>query len=165
VGVIEIPLRAFWKMEGATLKKFVSFVIFILLSLGCSNPVITSEDPDEIIKEYTGAITNHAYDTLVDLYGGDYEWMSGFSPESERSDKKKIFENYLKVIPEKIYLNEIISKEVISNQEVIYTVTFRRADGSLFDVGDTQNRNSKFRYTVKKIGSHFKVMDPPPYQA
>ncbi|MNE96933.1 hypothetical protein D3C80_1952130 [compost metagenome] len=65
---------------------------------------------------------------------------------------------------EKIYLDSIVSKEVVNDDEIVYTITFKREDGSQFDVGDKETRNSKFKYTVKKIDGRFKVMDPPPYQ-
>ncbi len=91
--------------------------------------------------------------------------MAGSSPEVERTNKEKIFGNYLKVIPEKIYLNEIITTEIVSEEEVIYTITYKKEDGSLFDVGDTQNRTSEFQYRLKKINGQYKVIDFPPYQA
>lgn len=81
--------------------------------------------------------------------------MAVFSPKEERDDKEKIFKNYLRVIPVKIYFNEIIEKEEVSEKEIIYTITFRREDGTLFDVGDTQSRHNHFQYTVRKVGGRF----------
>lgn len=146
--------------------RLVILLCFTLLLSGCSNErEKTLEDPDEVLKSYTTAITNHDYKSLVTLYGGSYDWLNIFTPESQRENKEKVFENFLKVIPEKIVLNEIIDKKEVSNEEFIYTITYKKNDGTLFDVGDTTSRSSKFTYTIKKINGKYKVMEPPPYQA
>lgn len=125
----------------------------------------TRDHPDEIIQKYANAISDGDTRVLVELYGGDYEWLAIFSPVKERDDKEMIFENYLKVIPEKIYFNEIVEKKEGGEGEIIYTITFKKDDGSLFDVGNTQKRNNRFQYTVKNVNGRYRVMNPPPYQA
>lgn len=146
--------------------RLIIFLCLTLLLSGCSdNKNKSLVHPDEVLKAYTTAITNQDYKTLVSLYGGSYEWISGFTNESQREDKEKIFENYLKVIPEKIFLNEIIEKQVINEEELRYTITYKKSDGTLFDVGSSASRSSKFNYTIKRINGNYKVMEPPPYQA
>ncbi|MNP27523.1 hypothetical protein D3C76_1204390 [compost metagenome] len=151
-------------------KSILALLFMIAYVIGCSNQnqeTAVKDEAEEVLNQYTTAITEHDYSSLVELYSGDYDWLSNFSSEEERNDKEKVFANYLTAVlgeTEKIYLDSIVSKEVVNDDEIVYTITFKREDGSQFDVGDKETRNSKFKYTVKKIDGRFKVMDPPPYQ-
>lgn len=148
------------------MKKVVTIILIIMLVLiGCTNNQKSEEvDPDEVMTQYAEAIANKDSQTIVQLYGGDYEFMKNFSLEDERDDKEKVVENYLKVIPEKIFFDEIINKEKISDEEVEYEITYKTEDGSTFEVRDAETGSGIFKYTVKKIDGQYKVMNPPPYQ-
>ncbi|NOU90221.1 hypothetical protein GC102_31420 [Paenibacillus sp. LMG 31460] len=62
--------------------RLIIFLCLTLLLSSCSeNKNNTLEDPDEVIKAYTTAITNQDYKSLVSLYGGSYDWISGFTNE------------------------------------------------------------------------------------
>lgn len=103
---------------------------------------------------------------MVKLYGGDYDWLQMFAPESDRQDKEKIFESYIQsVMPEKISFNEIKDKKEISADEFIFVITFKDEDGTLFEVRTEDSRKTEFTYTVKRADGVFKVMEPPPYQS
>lgn len=121
--------------------------------------------PDEVIRQFAQAIGDRDAERLVEMYGGDYEWLTMFSPESERRNKEKVFENYLKVLgEEKLFFNTFVSGEKISEDEYVYVITFRYEDGQLFSVNTVESSQTEFSYTVKKIDGEFKVMEPPPYQ-
>lgn len=150
-------------------KMLLIMLIMITFLIGCSNQneeVTVKDEAEEVINRYITAITNRDYSTLVELYGGDYDWLSNFTPDPEETnDKQKVFENYLTtVLPEKILLDSIVNKEVISDNEVVYSLTFKKEDGSQFEVRTADTRNTEFKYKVQKIDDKFKVMDPPPYQ-
>lgn len=123
------------------------------------------EKAENTIIKYGAAIADRDTKTLAELYGGSYDWLEMFAPETDRTNKEKIFEAYLQIIPDLYKYNEYIKKTKVSDDEYIFVITFKREDGSLFDVGDTESRHSTFTYTVKKIDGQFKVMEPPPYQA
>lgn len=146
-------------------RKLLFIILVILIFTSCTTNKVIDEHPDQILKQYAKAISESDCKTLVRLYGGEYEFMEGFSPKDDRSNHEKVFKNYLKILPDTIFLDEIIEKTVQNENEIMYVVTFKRTDGSLFDVGDTQNRSSQFRFALKKINGRFMVMDPPPYQA
>lgn len=124
-----------------------------------------SSESEGAILSYTSAIAEKNTDVLVYLYGGSYDWIAMFSPEADREDKYKVFENYLQVIGEPITFGDILEKTEVNKDEFIYVVTFKREDGTLFDVGTTESRTNTFTYTVKRMDGYFKVMEPPPYQA
>ena len=149
------------------MKKILIILLTVLLfTVGCTSTIQSSKEsnPDEIIIQYAEAISNKDAKTIVLLYGGDYEFMEIFSEEQYRNDKEKVVENYLKVIPEKIYFNEIQNKNEVSKDEFEYEITFKNENGTVFEVGDSETRNGVFKYTVRKIDGKFKVMDVPPYQ-
>lgn len=141
--------------------------IGMIILVGCSNSKteVNFNDPEQVMIHYAHAIANKDIRMLVRLYGGEYDWISGFSPEKDRENKEVIFKNYLEVIPEKIRFHEILKSEKINEEEYIFTITFQKEDGTLFDVGDTQSRSNEFRYRIMKVNEQFMVMDPPPYQA
>ncbi|QUH26211.1 hypothetical protein HZR23_11055 [Serpentinicella alkaliphila] len=148
------------------MKKLLIILLTVLLfAIGCTSTQTKNVlNPDEIITQYAEAISNKDAKTIVLLYGGDYEFMEIFSEEQYRNDKEKVVENYLKVIPEKIYFNEIQSKNEVGKDEFEYEVTFKTENGSIFEVGDSETRNGVFKYIVRKVDGQYKVMDVPPYQ-
>lgn len=153
------------------MKKFIfACLIGILVVAGCTNDIKRSEPalggPEDVLKQYVNAITDRDYATMVELYGGDYDWLQMFAPESDRQDKEKIFENYIQnVMPEKISLNEIKEKKEISEDEFAFVITFKDEDGALYEVRTVDSSNTEFTYTVKRVDGVFKVMEPPPYQS
>lgn len=153
------------------MKKFIfACLIGILVVAGCTNDIKRSEPdlggPEDVLKQYVNAITDRDYATMVELYGGDYDWLQMFAPESDRQDKEKIFESYIQsVMPEKISFNEIKDKKEISEDEFVFVITFKDEDGTLFEVRTEESSKTEFTYTVKKVDGVFKVMEPPPYQS
>lgn len=155
----------------------VLLLMILLVGTGCNaGNVDTPEqvhDPmgkqeevaDDVIIRYAAAIRDRDAKELVKLYGGDYDWLSGFSEEGVRDDKEQVFKNYLNaVLPVSIELSEIVEKEVISDQAYRYTLTFKNADGTQFEVREAENSNHLFQYTVQMMDDQYKVMEPPPYQ-
>lgn len=153
------------------MKKFIfACLIGILVVAGCTNDIKRSEPalsgPEDVLKQYVNAITDRDYATMVELYGGDYDWLQMFAPESDRQDKEKIFESYIQsVMPEKISFNEIKDKKEISENEFVFVITFKNEDGTLFEVRTEDSSKTEFTYTVKRVDGVFKVMEPPPYQS
>lgn len=153
------------------MKKFIfACLIGILVVAGCTNDKKRSEPtlggPEDVLKQYVNAITDRDYATMVELYGGDYDWLQMFAPESDRQNKEKIFESYIQsVMPEKISFNEIKDKKEISEDEFVFVITFKDEDGTLFEVRTEDSSKTEFTYTVKRVDGVFKVMEPPPYQS
>ena len=147
-------------------KLFIIALVAMLLVVGCTPKGQESEDanPDNIITQYAEAIAEKDASTIVQLYGGGYEFMERFSDEEHRDDKEKVVANYMKLIPDKISFNEIQNKNVISEDEIEYEITFKNQDGSIFEVRDADTKFSVFSYIVKEIDGKFKVMNVPPYQ-
>jgi len=147
-------------------KLFIIALVAMLLVVGCTPKGQESEDanPDNIITQYAEAIAEKDASTIVQLYGGGYEFMERFSDEEHRDDKEKVVANYMKLIPDKISFNEIQNKNVISEDEIEYEITFKNQDGSIFEVRDADTKYSVFSYTAKEIDGKFKVMNVPPYQ-
>jgi hypothetical protein len=130
-----------------------------------ANPdVNTDENPQEILEEYTQAIATQNAEKLVVLYGGSYEGLKNFSPESDQDDKQKLFANFLKLLP-KISLNEIVEMTEVSKDEYKFIITFKQEDGTSFPTRELDSTTDKFTYTVKRVNNELKVMETPPYQA
>jgi hypothetical protein len=167
-------------------KLLLVSMICVLFVAGCTNgnnsnnnvssespkPSPTSEivtanpdkNPQDILEEYTQAIATQNTEKLVELYGGSYEGLKNFSPESDQDDKQKLFDNYLKLLP-KISLNEIVEKTEVSKDEYKFVITFKQEDGTLYQTQEFDKITDKFTFTVKRVNNELKVMETPPYQA
>ncbi|TKI55132.1 hypothetical protein E8L90_06510 [Brevibacillus antibioticus] len=116
------------------------------------------QDPDLVLNQYFDALSKQDYDTMVKLYGGDYESLIGNNPSVAKDDYKKLFENYCTINGGNIVkIDTIIEKTKISDEEYIYKLSFKYLDDTSFE-----NRK-QIEYTVKKIDDSFKVMELPPY--
>ncbi|TXK81837.1 hypothetical protein [Paenibacillus sp. N3.4] len=150
-------------MKKTILVMFLTIAIVLLMtSCGADKEI---DDPEKALKMYLQAISDQDAGMLVKIFGGEYTFLEQFSPVKQRDNKKKIFGNYLKVIPTHIYLNEIMECTKIDDNHFMYKVNFRNSDGTLFDVGDTQRRSDTFFYSVEKREGTYKVLEPPPYQS
>lgn len=132
---------------------------------GCASSDTEDDvDAEVVLKQYIQAIADHDSNELVRLYGGSYDWLVQFSPEENKDNKQKLIENYLITIPQNLQLNEIVEKKEVSKDEYMYVITFKKEDGTLFEVREADLKRSEFTYTIKKIDQQFKVMEVPPYE-
>jgi uncharacterized lipoprotein NlpE involved in copper resistance len=163
------------------MKKKILFACLIcaFLLVGCSNnneansdkmspPANTNvnadENPQHTLEQYIQAIANQDAVKLVELYGGSYQGLMNLSPETDPDDEQKLFNQYLKLMPN-ISLKEILDQTEVSKDEYKFVITFEQEDGTLYQTREFDTINDKFTYTVKRVDGKLKVMELPPYQA
>lgn len=120
--------------------------------------------PQDALEQYMQAIANQDAAKLVELYGGSYQGLINLFPETDTSDKLKLIDQYLKLLP-RISLNEILEQTVVSKDEYIFVITLKLEDGTLFHTREFDTTTEKFTYTVKRVDGKLKMMELPPYQA
>jgi hypothetical protein len=129
-----------------------------------STNINTEENPQHMLEQYIQAIADQDAVKLVELYGGSYQGLMNISPETDPDDEQKLFNQYLKLMPN-ISLKEILDQTEVSKDEYIFVITFKQEDGTLFQTREFDTITDKFTYTVKRVDGKLKVMELPPYQA
>ncbi|MGM0712061.1 hypothetical protein [Brevibacillus parabrevis] len=147
------PIKCIW---------ILLYCIIAALLAGCiqadEKEENNTQDPDIVLNQYFDALSKQDYNTMVKLYGGDYESLIGNNPSVAKDDYAKLLENYCTINGGNIVkIDTIIEKTKISDAKYIYKLSFKYLDDTSFENG------KQIEYTVKKIDDSFKVMGLPPY--
>lgn len=126
----------------------------------------------DVLVTFLESLHDGKYDQAVPLYGGTYETMIAYNPDTAPGDYAALLRNACTV--NGIQCLRVKSAELdrkVSEEEFIFRVEFLNADGMLFVLGpccgadETDSPpHSVFYLTVVKVEPNkFAVMDMPPY--
>jgi hypothetical protein len=105
------------------------------------------------------------------LYGGSYDQLRGWNPDHDPGDRSGLWRlgcenNGLQCLGRA----EILGAELISSTEARFTVRLLDAAGKPFVLGpccgeteQTMPPRREFTFRVRRVGTDYLVMDPPPY--
>ncbi len=116
---------------------------------------------------------NHAkYEQAVGLYGGSYEILEGYNPDIDPASKSELLKagcefNGLTCL--QLYQADLSERP--SNNEFVFTVSFRNPDGSIFELGPCCGATIEEMPPVSQFEIHVTcpsensclVLDLPPY--
>jgi hypothetical protein len=133
------------------------------------NPTPELEAARRALGAYFDALAAGDYSTAEALYGGSYDMLTTWNPDTPAADLDTLWklactQNGLQCLR----LRAVVLAQQISESEFKFTVEFNNADGALFQQGpccgdDTAPTLETFEYSVVDSGAGWKVMDLPPY--
>lgn len=123
------------------------------------------------LEAFFKALNSGRYPEAVQFYGGGYETLRDWNPDTAPDDYPKLFEsgcttNGLQCLK----VRNVVKEEQVSPTEFKFVVEFSNADGTLFKRGPCcgaseteQPTRTQFDFTVTKSGDKFLVRDLPVY--
>ena len=165
------------------MKTKINFTLFLLFLGACQptpEPIVPlpNHTPPVEIQAKLDMINffvylNHAeYEQAVNLYGGSYEILEGYNPDIDPASKSELLKagcefNGLTCL--QLYQANLSDKS--SNDEFVFTVSFRNPDGSIFELGPCCGATIEEMPPISQFEIHVKcssenicqVLDLPPY--
>jgi maltose-binding protein MalE len=150
--------------------KKVFLILLVIILAACSPAEKESEaaNAETAMRTFFSALATGQYDEAINLYGGDYEILTGWNPDISPTD-------YVTLWQKGCEQNGLVCMEVLEVIKVIekengfeFTVTFKMKDGELFQFtgccGETLPEPiTEYEISVQKDGDGYKVLSMPPY--
>jgi hypothetical protein len=130
------------------------------------------KDPREALDRFLSYLHNGQYDKAAKLYGSDYPFEgthlspSEMEPNERIKFKAKFLEDFCKGHATCLE-HKIVSEEIISEDEVSFSVQFYEENGEVFELAmppwvEEERYATKFSFKVKKNGDCYESMSFPP---
>jgi hypothetical protein len=150
--------------------KKVFLILLAIILAACSPAEKKSEaaNAETAMRTFFSALANGQYAEAINLYGGDYEILTDWNPDTSPTD-------YVTLWQKGCEQNGLVCMEVLEVIEVTekengfeFTVTFKMEDGELFQFtgccGETLPEPiTEYEISVQKDGDGYKVLSMPPY--
>lgn len=129
-------------------------------------PVAADEDIDAAraaLIAYFDLLSAGRYEEAAAYYGGSYDVLIEYNPETDPQDRAALFEaactvNGFLCLP----VGEVVYASEVSSGEFRFTVTFLNADGSPFGAFSGADPG-QFDFSVQAVGEQFLVQELPLY--
>ena len=162
------------------MKRAILLFCLLILVTGCATkaatpipttlPSTASEAQDVLIKFFE-LLNSKQYADADLLYGGDYEQLKIFSPDTAPSDHAKLWADACQLAGLQCLEVRSATFKNLQGDTYIFQVEFSNPDGSLFVLGPCCGANetemppvSQFEYAVARNANHqYVVMNLPPY--
>lgn len=163
---------------GDTMHGFLLLKEFRISPAGVASPVGAESDSVSDLEMARQALTTFFsllrdghYDEASNLYGGSYAVLRDWNPPVDRWDYAGLLESGCTVNGLHCYrIRRIVDQEELSPTTFRFKVEFMEDDGGLFIRGpccgaslEQEPPESRFTYTVKKVGYRFLVQGLPVY--
>jgi hypothetical protein len=134
-------------------------------------PPAAADDPAATLQAYFAALGEGRYRDAIPLYGGSYEVLQGWNPDTDPADTVGLWasacgSNGLVCMPR----SRVVRREPDAGDTIRFVVEFLDADGNVFVRGpccgeteETMPSRREFDYDVLRRGDRFVVLDLPPY--
>jgi len=165
------------------MKTKISLSLLLLFLVACQptpEPIVPLPDQTQPVEIQAKldminffVYLNHAkYEQAVNLYDGSYEILEGYNPDIDPASKSELLKagcefNGLTCLQ----LYQANLSERPSNDEFVFTVSFRNQDGSVFELGPCCGETKEEMPPVSQFEIHVtcpsenscQVLDLPPY--
>lgn len=123
------------------------------------------------LVSFFDALNEGRYADAVPLYGGDYDMLRDWNPNTAPDDYPKLFEGGCRTNGlQCLKVKDVVKAEQVSPTDLQLTVEFQNPDGTPFEQGPCCGDNSaeqptrtQFDYIVVKRGEQFLVQGLPVY--
>ena len=164
--------------SGDTMHGFVLLKEFRISPRGVASAVGAESDSVSDLEMARQALTTFFsllhdghYDEAINYYGGSYEVLRDWNPPVDRWNYTGLLENGCTVNGLQCKpIRRIVDQEELSPTTFRFKVEFMEDDGGLFIRGpccgaspEQEPPESRFTYTVKKVGYRFLVQELPVY--
>lgn len=132
-----------------------------------------SREAENTLIRFFTFLSEEQFEEASALYSSDesdWEELIIYTTEGEKNDKAKILENYCSAT-QTCLRAEVLKITTESEGEYSLLVQFRNTDESVFvadpccgATAEEMPSQSRFEYTVQKVGSRFEVATPPVYR-
>ncbi|KKS99501.1 MAG: hypothetical protein UV76_C0019G0010 [Candidatus Nomurabacteria bacterium GW2011_GWA2_43_15] len=125
----------------------------------------------ETLIKFFSLLNAKQYNEAIKYYGGDYEVLQDWNPDTNASDHVALFRNGCEMNGWNcLKIKNVLSEEKISGTEFKFVVQFVNDNGTLFKMGpccgaseEEMPTKSDFEYIVSKVGNNFLVITTPVY--
>lgn len=150
------------------MKKVVLLLVLIFSACSPDNEETGRAKAEETMRTFFNALAGGGYAEAVNLYGGEYEILTGWNPDLSPSDHASLWQRGCEQ-------NGLVCMEVLDVVSAVetesgfeFTVTFKTKDGELFQFtgccGETLPEPiTDYTISVQKDGDGYKVLSLPPY--
>jgi hypothetical protein len=171
-----------------------AMLALLLVSAGCASPPSSSPVPTQTpgptptqtvaegaetdldqarkaLVAFFDALNEGRYTDAVPLYGGDYDVLRDWNPDTASDDYSKLLQSGCEVNGLRcLKVRRVVRQEQVSPTEFRFVVEFTSEDGTLFRRGPCcgasetdQPTQTQFDYTVTRTGDRFLVQSLPVY--
>jgi len=162
------------------MRKIILWMYIPILLMSCASKVAapaptalpsTASEAQETLVNFLELLNSKQYADADTLYGGDYEQLKIFSPDTEPSDHAKLWSDACQLAGLQCLKVRSASLKNQQGDTYIFQVEFSNPDGNLFVLGPCCGSNatdmppvSQFEYQViRNTDGKFLVMEMPPY--
>jgi hypothetical protein len=159
------PVRARLAAFGVVLV-----VVWILSSCGrTTERTVLRAEAEAVLTQFLDHLHAGRYEEASRLYGGEYGFLVGWNPGVSAGDRVQLLENGcafngLSCHP----LHRVVSVETKEPGVITLLVELQVTADSVLTIGpccgEVAAPESRFRFTVRRVGDRLLVMDLPPTQ-
>lgn len=135
------------------------------VSLTGDDQASSSEDvlqAEKTLRSFFDLLSTARYEAAVSLYGGNYEALRSWNPTLDPQNFSELWKNGCEQNGlQCMKVNNIVIMPSLTSPFFQFTVEFVNKDGDIYS--DPKTGNTKFDYTVSRVGNEFVVMQGPPY--
>jgi len=163
-----------------SMKRAIAWFCFLILCTSCASQTptrvptslpSTAREAQETLIKFFDLLNSQQYAEADMFYGGDYEQLKVFSPDTSPSNHAKLWADACQLAGLQCLEVRSATFKNLQGDTYIFQVEFSNSDGSLFTQGpccgsnETEmSRASEFEYRVTRNASgKFMVMELPPY--
>lgn len=127
----------------------------------------------ETLISFFDYLSKNEFEKAVQLFSTDEaDWYTPYiySADEDKNDKAKVLKTFCEATQTCLKL-EVLSTTKKSEDDYTFTVQFKEKDGSIMKYGpfggvenDPTPPQTKFEYSVKKVGDSYKVITSPLYR-
>jgi hypothetical protein len=163
-------------IDELRMKLGLAFLLIIFFLVGCSIPGQPGtgaelEGARHALINFFTLLHDQQYDKAINYYGGDYEELRYFNPDTVPHYRDVLFRQACTVNGFLCMdIKSIVNEVQMDSETFRFIVEFQNDDGSLFVLGPCCGATEKempplseFEYTVKFLEGRFQVMELPVY--